>query len=77
MPANVWVLAIKQAESAADTAIIRVQERMGAATTASLKSSALGLDHKVALKPWELKTLAIRHKPGTRAELREVSLLEV
>lgn len=77
MPANVWVLAIKQAEGAEGATIIRVQERSGAATTASIKSSALGLDHTVSLKPWELKTLSIRHKPGVRAEMREVSLLEV
>jgi len=76
-PANVWVLAIKRSESASEATIVRVQERAGSATVASLKSVALGLDHTVNLAPWELKTLRITHKAGGRAELREVTVLEV
>ncbi len=77
MPGNVWVLAIKQAEHAQDGTIIRIQERAGSAAQATLRSAALGLDHTVGLAPWELKTLLVKSAKGRRAELREVSLLEV
>ena len=77
MPANVWVMAVKQAEHGQDATIIRIQERAGSATQAALKSAVLGLDHTVALGPWELKTLQVRHVPGSRPEVREVSLIEV
>jgi alpha-mannosidase len=78
MPANVWVLAIKRAEHAPDETIIRLQERAGRATEATLRSSHFGLEHSVALAPFELKTISV--KPGSaggKAEVREVSLLEV
>ncbi len=42
MPSNVWVLAIKRAERLPDGTILRLQERSGKATQATLKSSALG-----------------------------------
>ncbi len=76
-PANVWVLAIKQAESGRGETIVRIQERAGTATDAKLTSVAFGLDHTVPLAPFELKTLSIRSAAaGGRAEVREVSLLE-
>ena len=77
MPSSVWVLAIKRPEGAQDGTIIRVQERAGKAVQATLKSSALGLDHTVDLHAWELKTLLVKSAKGRRAEVREVSLLEV
>jgi len=77
MPSSVWVLAVKRAEGAPEGTILRVQERAGKATKATIKSKVLGLDHTVALAPWELKTLRVKHVPGGKAELREVSLLEV
>jgi alpha-mannosidase len=74
-PKNVWVVAIKRAESE-DSAVIRLQERSGTATQARLKGSIFGLDHVVELKPWELKTLVVKRTNGS-ATLRETSLLEV
>ncbi len=76
LPASVWVLAIKQAERGQEGTILRIQERKGSATQASLKSTVLGLDHTIALAPWELKTLLVKSASGSRAEVREVSLLE-
>ncbi len=73
MPGNVWVLAIKRAEAAPDQTIIRLQERSGKATQATLQSAVLGLNRTVELAPWEIKTLLV--SPG--GKLREVSLLEV
>jgi len=86
MPGNVWILAVKRAERSQDErsqgkrsqdgTVIRIQERAGSATKASLKSAALGLDHTIELAPWELKTLSVTRSKGGRAEVREVSLLE-
>jgi alpha-mannosidase len=80
MPSNVWVLAVKQAERQADHAqdetIIRIQERAGRATKATLKSAALSLDQTTDLAPWELKTLSVKSSKGQAAVIREVSLLE-
>jgi alpha-mannosidase len=77
MPANVWVLAIKRAEGAQESTILRLQERSGQATQATVKSAPLGLDQTVALGPWEIKTLLISPGKAGRSEIREVSLLEV
>jgi alpha-mannosidase len=74
-PANVWVLALKQAEGRDSDILVRVQERSGVATTAMLRSVLLGLDQPIALKPWELKTMRIAR--GMKGAVREVSLLEV
>lgn len=74
-PANVWVLAVKRAESGGGV-IVRVQERSGEATRVRLKSALLGLDDSAELAPWALKTFLIEAREGTRARLREVSLLE-
>ena len=84
MPSNVWVLAVKQAEvqvdnrgnAASSGTILRIQERSGSATKASVKSPALGLDRTIDLAPWELKTLLIQRSAGGSANLREVSLME-
>lgn len=72
-PANVWVLAIKRAEHAQDTIIVRVQERAGISCKASLSSKPLGLDAQVDLSPWQIKTLLIKRG----AAIREVSSLEI
>jgi len=69
-------LAIKQAERGGEGTILRIQERNGSATQASIKSNVLGLDHTIALAPWELKTLLVKSASGARADVREVSLLE-
>ena len=71
MPENVWVLAIKRAENE-DATVIRIQERAGKSTLASIKSAHLGLDHNVSLAPWELKTLLVMRAKG-HAKVREVS----
>ncbi len=76
-PRNVWVLAIKQAEQVPGAKIIRIQERSGTATQAKLKSTALGLDHTVALAPWELKTLLIKPAKNGASRITETSLLEI
>jgi len=75
-PGNVWLLALKRAENEENATILRLQERSGAATTASVKSTLLGMDQTVSLAPWEMKTLLIRPSKGGRAEVKEVSLLE-
>ena len=75
-PSNVSVLAIKQAENSSDAMIIRVQERSGKHTTARLQSSLLHLDSKIALNPWELKTLRIETPKGSHAQVKAVSTLE-
>jgi alpha-mannosidase len=75
-PDNVWVLAIKQAEQEQGGIIVRIQERAGAATRASLVSATLGLNSTITLEPWQIKTLLI--KPSSKGrEVSEVSSLEV
>lgn len=76
-PSNVWVLAIKRAEKFENSTIIRIQERAGQTTQASLRSAPLGLDHTANLAPWELKTLLVTRTPDNRAQVREVSLMEI
>ena len=86
VPDNVWVLAIKKIESQReqvqkdqvhDETIIRIQERSGRSTPATLKSDALGLDHTVELAPWQLKTVSIKSSKGHSAVVRELSLIEI
>ncbi len=72
-PGNVQVLAIKHAENAREGTIIRLQERSGTATQAALRSTALGLDQQVTLRPWELKTVIVERHAGAKTELREVT----
>jgi alpha-mannosidase len=76
MPSNVSVLAVKRAEQVEDGTIIRLQERGGQSTRATLKSASLGLDQTVNLAPWELKTLLVRRSGAGTPQVREVSLLE-
>lgn len=76
MPSSVWVLAIKRAENIEGSTVIRLQERAGQSTRASLKSTALGLDHTVDLGPWDLKTFLVKRASDGGTQLREVSLLE-
>lgn len=72
-PPTVSLLALKRAEDTEGAVILRVQERTGKATTMRLQSSLLGLDHAVALGPWEIKT--IRLEQGKQP--RTVSALEL
>jgi alpha-mannosidase len=74
-PSNVWALAIKK-EEAGEGVLIRLQERSGRASSATIKSTLLGLDHTIELAPWQLKTLLIHPVPGSHPRLREVSILE-
>jgi alpha-mannosidase len=84
-PANVWVLAVKRAEpqqehqahSASTGTIVRMQERSGAATKATIKSPVLGVNQTVDLAPWELKTILIQRSASGPASVREVSELEI
>jgi alpha-mannosidase len=75
-PENVQVVAVKRAEEAADGTVIRIQERAGAATTAIIRSAAMALEHQVALRPWELKTVIVKYSAGGKAEVRESTSLE-
>ena len=74
-PANVWVLAIKREEAGRGT-VIRLQERMGRQTSATLRSVPLSLDHQINLAPWEIKTLLVHSVQGKSTRLRVVSTLE-
>jgi alpha-mannosidase len=76
MPGNVWVLAIKRAERVPDGIILRLQERSGKPTQATLKSVPLGLEHTIDLAPWELKTLLVTPMKTGRSQVKEVTLLE-
>jgi alpha-mannosidase len=73
-PANVSVLAIKQAESS-DGTIVRVQERSGSKIQAVLSGQALRWRQTFALAPFEVKTLLLTGAAGNVA-VREVSLME-
>jgi alpha-mannosidase len=75
-PSSVQVVSFKRAEAAADCAVIRLQERSGIQGQASLRSAALGLDERVELHPWELKTLLVKRSAGAKSETMQVSLLE-
>ncbi len=75
-PENVQVVAVKRAEAAEDSTVIRIQERGGDATRAWLRSAPLGLEHQVALRPWELKTFVVKRPAGGKAEIRESTSLE-
>jgi alpha-mannosidase len=75
-PAAVSLLALKRAERG-EGVIVRLQERAGRATEFTIESAPLGLSHKAQIKPWEIKTLLVEGGAGRRAQVREVSLLEV
>ena len=74
LPGTVEVTALKRAEQG-DGIIIRMQERAGKATEASVEIPTLGVNYKAQIKPWEIKTLIVGAK-GQRPEVREVGLLE-
>jgi len=76
-PGTVTLMALKRAESGQGV-VVRVQERAGKASDFTLESAALGLSHRAQIRPWEIKTLLIEGGvSGRRAQVREVSLLEV
>jgi len=70
-PTSVWVTAIKRAE-AGEGIVVRLQERAGRASQASVDVPAMEVSRKVSLRPWEIKTLLVE----PRGALREVNLLE-
>lgn len=74
-PSSVAVLAVKRAEQQ-DAIVIRLQERTGQTSEATLESFPWGLDHKFSLRPWEIKTLLVKTAKGKTSEVKEVSLLE-
>jgi alpha-mannosidase len=74
-PRNVWVTAIKRAESGKGT-IIRMQERSGKVTEVTLEIPDLVMNRKVSLQPWEIKTLLITRGKGKIVDLNELNLLE-
>jgi alpha-mannosidase len=69
-PDSVWVTAIKR-EELGDGTIVRLQERSGRLTEATIEIPPLRINHKLALKPWEIKTVLIGN-----ATVKEVNLLE-
>ncbi|MBV9928700.1 MAG: alpha-mannosidase [Acidobacteria bacterium] len=76
-PGTVTLLALKRAEGGQGF-VVRVQERAGKSSEFTLESAALGVSHRAQIKPWEIKTLLIETGvSGRRAQVREVSLLEV
>jgi alpha-mannosidase len=76
-PANVWVLAIKQAEDIPGAIVVRIQDRSGSRNAAKLTSKTLALDHSVGLDPWQIKTILIKRSTVGAWTAREVSLLEL
>jgi alpha-mannosidase len=72
LPSNVVVLAVKRAERGGKF-IIRLQERAGKNTTASVAIPMIGVNQKVELSPWQIKTVIVN---TSGREVREVSLLE-
>jgi alpha-mannosidase len=75
-PGTVSVLALKRAERG-EGVVIRLQERAGRATEFAFECAALGVNHRAQIKPWEIKTLLVEGGAGNRAQVREVSMLEV
>jgi len=75
-PGTVTLLALKRAERG-EGVVVRLQERAGRATEFTFECAALGVSHRAQIKPWEIKTLLLEGGAGKRAQVREVSLLEV
>jgi alpha-mannosidase len=75
-PSSVEVLAVKHAEGESGGTIIRLQERAGKQTEATLKSAFWNLNHAVKLEPWQMKTLRVELGKGKSGSVKEVSLLE-
>ena len=76
MPENVQVVAVKRTEQSKDGTVIRLQERSGTATNASLRSTALNVDQQINLKPWELKTVIVTRHANGKSQLRESNSIE-
>jgi alpha-mannosidase len=76
MPENVQVVAVKRAEQSEEGTVIRLQERSGTATNNSLRSTALGIDQQINLKPWELKTVIVSRQAKRKSQLRESNSME-
>lgn len=74
-PRGVHVLSIKRAESG-EGVTVRLQERTGVASEAKLTSMLWGLDHRVKLAAWQIKTLLMRLENGKLTKIEEVSLIE-
>lgn len=74
-PGTVTATALKRAESGAGV-IVRLQEHAGRATEFTLESAPMNVSHRAQINPWEIKTLLVAGGKGSRAEVREVSLLE-
>jgi alpha-mannosidase len=74
-PSSVAVLAIKRSEQG-EGIVLRLQERSGKPTEASVEISTIGVNSKVRMKAWEIKTLLISRTRGKPIEVREVNLLE-
>jgi alpha-mannosidase len=75
-PGTVTMLALKRAERG-DGVVVRLQERAGRPTEFAFECASLGVSHRAQIKPWEIKTLLVEGGAGKRAQVREVSLLEV
>jgi alpha-mannosidase len=75
-PANISVLAIKQDEETGANLIVRLQEKSGHATTATLSGALLGRRHQVPLEPFQIKTLRVERMASGYSILREVSEME-
>ena len=76
-PASVWVTAIKRSEDGGDGMIVRLQERSGLNSKATLSSAPFAINSTISLKPWELKSLLIRRNGNGQSEIKEVSALEI
>lgn len=74
-PSTVAVLAVKKAETGDDT-ILRIQERSGVANEARISSALLGMEQRVKLLPFEIKTLRLKQLPGGKTVVFPISALE-
>src|SRR5208337_937491 len=77
LPGSEEVLSIKLGEAQNDAAIVRLQEKTGRRTEATVKSSVWEFTHSVQLEPWEIKTLRVELKGEKSAAVKELSLLEI
>jgi alpha-mannosidase len=73
-PRSVSVLAVKKAEDGPGI-VIRLQEMEGRRTTARVTLPHLGADLRLAMGPWDIRSLAVTQVNG-RPVVREVDLLE-
>ncbi len=76
-PSDVALSVVKLAEDS-DDVVVRIVEYTGRSRTARVKSTVLGRDLNVHLKPFEIKTLRIplnREKPIVECDLIEKSLI--